>query len=61
MSIDVLDRPRDATREDDRRSEGREVLYRGRVYVTPDGRVVIGKPDEPADRTLSEVHPAVFA
>jgi hypothetical protein len=31
------------------------------VYVTPDGRVVIGKPDDPADRTLSEVHPAVFA
>jgi hypothetical protein len=57
MPIDVLDRPRDATRNDDRR----EVQYRGRVYVTPDGRVVIGKPDEPADRTLSEVHPAVFA
>ncbi len=61
MSIDVLDRPRDATREDERRGQGREVQYRGRVYVTPDGRVVIGKPDDPADRTLSEVHPAVFA
>jgi hypothetical protein len=60
MSIDVLDRPRDATREDDRRKEA-PVQGRGRVYVTPDGRVVIGKPDDPADRTLSEVHPAVFA
>ncbi len=57
MSIDVLDRPRDATREKNRN----ETQARGRVYVTPDGRVVIGKPDEPADRTLSEVHPAVFA
>ncbi len=57
MSIDVLDRPRDATREKNRS----ETQARGRVYVTPDGRVVIGKPDEPADRTLSEVHPAVFA
>lgn len=59
MSIDVLDRPRDATREKNR-NEG-PAQGRGRVYVTPDGRVVIGKPDEPADRTLSEVHPAVFA
>ncbi len=58
MSIDVLDRPRDATREKDR-EEGAQA--RGRVYVTPDGRVVIGKPGDPADRTLSEVHPAVFA
>ncbi len=56
MSIDVLDRPRDATRE-----KNNETQARGRVYVTPDGRVVIGKPDDPADRTLSEVHPAVFA
>ena len=60
MSIDVLDRPR-TTREDDQRTEDRPVQYRGRVYVTPDGRVVIGKPEDPADRTLSEVHPAVFA
>ena len=60
MSIDVLDRPRDATRDDDRRKET-PVQGRGRVYVTPDGRVVIGRPDDPADRTLSEVHPAVFA
>ncbi len=59
MSVDLLDRPRDATREDDRRTEATQA--RGRVYVTPDGRVVIGKPDDPADRTLSEVHPAVFA
>ena len=59
MSIDVLDRPRDATRENNRNETPAQA--RGRVYVTPDGRVVIGKPDEPADRTLSEVHPAVFA
>jgi hypothetical protein len=59
MSIDVLDRPRDATREKNRNETPTQ--GRGRVYVTPDGRVVIGKPDEPADRTLSEVHPAVFA
>ncbi len=59
MSIDLLDRPRDATREKDRNETPAQ--GRGRVYVTPDGRVVIGKPDEPADRTLSEVHPAVFA
>lgn len=59
MSIDVLDRPRDATRE--KNSDEAGAQGRGRVYVTPDGRVVIGKPDEPADRTLSEVHPAVFA
>lgn len=60
MSVDVLDRPRDAKREDDGRSET-PVEARGRVYVTPDGRVVIGKPEDPEDRTLSEVHPAVFA
>ncbi len=59
--IDVLDRPRATREDDDTRTEDRPVQYRGRVYVTPDGRVVIGKPDEPADRTLSEVHPAVFA
>lgn len=59
MSVDVLDRPRNTTREDDRRQEATHA--RGRVYVTPDGRVIIGKPDDPADRTLSEVHPAVFA
>ena len=59
MSIDVLDRPRDATRDDDRRQATTEA--RGRVYVTPEGRVIIGKPEDPADRTLSEVHPAVFA
>ncbi|HET8538782.1 MAG TPA: hypothetical protein VFL83_02800 [Anaeromyxobacter sp.] len=59
MSIDVLDRPRDATREKDRSETPAQ--GRGRVYVTPDGRVVIGKPEDPSDRTLSEVHPAVFA
>ena len=58
MSVDVLDRPRSAKREDEGRTG---VQARGRVYVTPDGRVVIGKPGDPADRTLSEVHPAVFA
>lgn len=60
MPVDVLDRPRTAKQEDEGRTEA-PVQARGRVYVTPDGRVVIGKPDEPADRTLSEVHPAVFA
>ncbi len=61
MSVDLLDRPRGATREDQHRTEAPPAQGRGRVYVTPDGRVVIGMPDDPADRTLSEVHPAVFA
>jgi hypothetical protein len=60
MPVDVLDRPRSAKQDDQGHAEA-PVQARGRVYVTPDGRVVIGKPDEPADRTLSEVHPAVFA
>lgn len=49
----VLDRPR---------PEPQPRKARPRVYVTPEGRVVIG--DEVADgeeHMLSEVHPAVFA
>ena len=35
---------------------------RGRVYVTPEGRVVIGdQVGEGESRMLSKVHPAVFA
>jgi hypothetical protein len=35
---------------------------RGRVYVTPEGRVVIGdEVGEGESRMLSKVHPAVFA
>lgn len=49
----VLDRPR---------TEPQPKKARARVFVTPEGRVVIG--DEVADgeeHMLSEVHPAVFA
>ncbi len=63
MSVLELDRLRevvlDGTR---RRDEPAPKQARGRVYVTPGGRVVIG--DDVADgedRMLSEVHPAVFA
>jgi hypothetical protein len=47
------------------RTEGGGALpaeARGRVYVTPTGRVVIGDQVEAGEeRMLSKVHPAVFA
>jgi hypothetical protein len=61
MAQIVLDRLRDAVL--DERSRGTQPREsRGRVYVTPSGRVVIGDPVEDAEEhMLSEVHPAVFA
>lgn len=65
MAQTVLDRLRDAMRDERRGGETPPREARSRVYVTPSGRVVIGDPLEPLDdgeeRMLSEVHPAVFA
>ena len=65
MAQTVLDRLRDAMRDEQRGGETPQREARSRVYVTPSGRVVIGDPGEPLEdgeeRMLSEVHPAVFA
>ncbi|WP_041453581.1 hypothetical protein [Anaeromyxobacter dehalogenans] len=61
MSQTVLERLREAMR-DERRDAPRAPEARGRVWVTPDGRVVIGvEQGEAEQRMLSKVHPAVFA
>jgi hypothetical protein len=65
MAQTVLDRLRDAMRDERRGGETPPSEARSRVYVTPSGRVVIGDPLDPQEdreeRMLSEVHPAVFA
>ncbi len=62
MSQIVLDRIRETVLDERRRGGAPSSPSRGRVYVTPSGRVVIGAPEEDAEeRMLSEVHPAVFA
>ncbi len=64
MAQTVLDRLRE-TMLDNRQGGAPPREARGRVYVTPSGRVVIGSPVDPLEegeeRMLSEVHPAVFA
>jgi hypothetical protein len=60
MSTTVLDRLRQVNTE--RRAGSKPETQRARVWVTPEGRVVIGDEVEKGDdRMLSEVHPAVFA
>ncbi|HEX9399591.1 MAG TPA: hypothetical protein VF912_05730 [Anaeromyxobacter sp.] len=62
MAQTVLDRVRDVVLDERRKGSAQPRPARGRVYVTPSGRVVIGDEVEPGeDRMLSEVHPAVFA
>lgn len=63
MAQTVLERLREAVLDERRRAEGESLPEaRSRVWVTPDGRVVIGVEQGEADqRMLSRVHPAVFA
>ncbi|GAO03164.1 hypothetical protein [Anaeromyxobacter sp. PSR-1] len=62
MSQTVLERLREAMRDERRDAAPRAPEARGRVWVTPDGRVVIGVEQGDAEqRMLSKVHPAVFA
>lgn len=62
MATLELDKLREAVLDPRRRGEERPAPARGRVYVTPGGRVVIGDAVEDGEeRMLSEVHPAVFA
>jgi hypothetical protein len=58
----VLERLREVVRDERRKGKSPPEEGRARVYVTPSGRVVIGDPvKEGEERTLSEVHRAVFA
>ena len=63
MAVLELDRLREVVLDGNRRkADAKPREARGRVYVTPGGRVVIGDDvGEGEDRMLSEVHPAVFA
>lgn len=62
MATNVLDKLRDAAREERRSRNGNHPGEpRARVYVTPTGRVVIRDRQEREQRDLSEVRPATFA
>lgn len=62
MATIELDRLRKAVLDNRRSDEAKPREARGRVYVTPSGRVVIGdQVEDGEERMLSEVHPAVFA
>ncbi len=62
MAETVLDRVRDVVLDERRKGTAQPRQARGRVYVTPSGRVVIGDEVEGGEeRMLSEVPSAVFA
>jgi hypothetical protein len=61
MAQIVLDRLRKTVLDERSRGGTPPGETRGRVYVTPSGRVVIDSPEDAEERMLSEVHPAVFA
>jgi hypothetical protein len=62
MAVKELDRLRETVLDDRRGRETQPRKARGRVFVTPEGRVVIGdEVEDGEERMLSEIHPAVFA
>ncbi|HUK65750.1 MAG TPA: hypothetical protein VLV17_02900 [Anaeromyxobacteraceae bacterium] len=62
MSQTVLDRLREAVLDSRQPREGRPGEPGRRIFVRPDGRIVVGDATlDDEGQALSEVHPAVFA